>query len=57
MNYKTIKNDYKNIKRCVSFKLIEDIVVYNKGLFLEEFTRFKGGQLHPPKGGCLCKNF
>lgn len=44
MNYKTIKNDYKNIKRCVSFKLIEEIVVYNKGVFLEEFTRFKGDE-------------
>lgn len=44
MNYKTIKDDYKNIKRCVSFKLIEEIVVYNKGVFLEEFTRFKGDE-------------
>lgn len=44
MNYKTIKNDYKNIKRCVSFKLIEEIVVYNKGVFFEEFTRFKGDE-------------
>jgi hypothetical protein len=44
MNYKIIKNDYKNIKRYVSFKLIEEIVVYNKGVFLEEFTRFKGDE-------------
>lgn len=44
MNYKTIKNDYKNIKRCVSFKLIEEIVVYNKGVIFEEFTRFKGDE-------------
>lgn len=44
MNYKTIKDDYKNIKRCVSFKLIEEVVVYNKGVFLEEFTRFKGDE-------------
>lgn len=44
MNYKTIKDDYKNIKRCVSFKLIEEIVVYNKGVFFEEFTRFKGDE-------------
>lgn len=44
MNYRTIKEDYKNIKRCVSFKLIEEVVVYNKGVFLEEFTRFKGDE-------------
>ena len=44
MNYRTIKNDYKNIKRCVSFKLIEEVVVYNKGVFFEEFTRFKGDE-------------
>jgi hypothetical protein len=44
MKYGIIKNDYKNIKRYVSFKLIEEIVVYNKGVFLEEFTRFKGDE-------------
>lgn len=44
MKYGVIKYDYKNIKRCVSFKLIEEIVVYNKGVFLEEFTRFKGDE-------------
>ena len=44
MKYGVIKNDYKNIKRCVSFKLIEEVVVYNKGVFLEEFTRFKGDE-------------
>lgn len=44
MKYGVIKYDYKNIKRCVSFKLIEEIVVYNKGVFFEEFTRFKGDE-------------
>ena len=44
MKYGVIKNDYKYIKRCVSFKLIEEIVVYNKGVFFEEFTRFKGDE-------------
>ena len=44
MKYGIIKNDYKNIKRCVSFKLIEEVVVYNKGVFFEEFTRFKGDE-------------
>lgn len=44
MKYGVIKYDYKNIKRCVSFKLIEEVVVYNKGVFLEEFTRFKGDE-------------
>ena len=44
MKYGVIKNDYKNIKRCVSFKLIEEVVVYNKGVFFEEFTRFKGDE-------------
>lgn len=42
MNYKTIKDDYKNIKRCVSFKLIEKVVVYNQGKIFEEYTRFEG---------------
>lgn len=44
MKYGVIKYDYKNIKRYVSFKLIEEIVVYNKGVFFEEFTRFKGDE-------------
>ncbi len=44
MKYGVIKYDYKNIKRCVSFKLIEEVVVYNKGVFFEEFTRFKGDE-------------
>lgn len=44
MNYKTIKDDYKNIKRCVSFKLIEKVVVYNQGMIFEEYTRFEGDE-------------
>ena len=42
MNYGTIKDDYGNIKRCVSFKLIETITVYNKGQIFDEYTRFSG---------------
>lgn len=44
MNYGTIKNDYGNIKRCVSFKLIETVTVYNKGQIFEEYTRFYGDE-------------
>lgn len=40
MNYGTIKDDYGNIKRCVSFKLIETITVYNRGQMFDEYTRF-----------------
>ena len=42
MNYGTIKDDYGNIKRCVSFKLIETITVYNRGQIFDEYTRFYG---------------
>ena len=42
MNYGTIKDDYGNIKRCVSFKLIETITVYNRGQIFDEYTRFSG---------------
>lgn len=44
MNYGTIKDYYGNIKRCVSFKLIETITVYNKGVFFKEYTRFSGDE-------------
>ena len=44
MNYGTIKDYYGNIKRCVSFKLIETITVYNKGVFFNEYTRFSGDE-------------
>lgn len=44
MNYGTIKDDYGNIKRCVSFKLIETITVYNEGQIFGEYTRFYGDE-------------
>ena len=44
MNYGTIKDDYGNIKRCVSFKLIETITVYNRGEIFYEYTRFSGDE-------------
>ncbi len=46
MKYKDIKNDYKNIKRCVSFKLIEEVKVYNKGELFNEYTRFYGDEIY-----------
>ena len=44
MNYGTIKDYYGNIKRCVSFKLIETITVYNRGEIFYEYTRFSGDE-------------
>ena len=44
MNYGIIKDDYRNIKRCVSFKLIETITVYNRGQMFDEYTRFSGDE-------------
>lgn len=44
MNYGTIKDDYGNIKRCVSFKLIKTVTVYNKGVMFNEYTRFYGDE-------------
>ena len=44
MNYGTIKDDYGNIKRCVSFKLIETITVYNRGQIFYEYTRFSSDE-------------
>lgn len=44
MNYGTIRDDYGNIKRCVSFKLIETVTVYNKGIMFDEYTRFSGDE-------------
>ena len=44
MNYGIIKDDYGNIKRCVSFKLIETIIVYNRGEIFYEYTRFSGDE-------------
>lgn len=43
-SYNQIKSNIKNIQRCVSFKLIEQVIVYNKGEFLNEYTRFYGNE-------------
>lgn len=43
--YSVVKEDRKNIKRYVSFKIIERVVVYNKGVFFNEYTRFEGSEL------------
>lgn len=45
MKYKDIKYDYKNTQRCVSFKLIEKVKVYNEGTFAE-YTRFYGDKMY-----------
>ena len=45
MKYKDIKYDYKNTKRCVSFKLIEEVKVYNEGMMFAEYTRFYGDKM------------
>jgi hypothetical protein len=46
MKYKDIKYDYKNTKRCVLFKLIEEVKVYNEGMMFAEYTRFYGDQMY-----------
>ena len=45
MRYKDIKYDYKNTQRCVSFKLIEEVKVYNEGMMFAEYTRFYGDEM------------
>ena len=44
MNYFTIKNDRKNNKRYISFKIIEKVIVYNEGIMFKEYTRFYGNE-------------
>ena len=38
MRYSDIKDDWKNISRCVSFRIIEEVVDYNQGIMFEEYT-------------------
>ena len=45
MRYSDIKDDWKNISRCVSFRIIEEVVDYNQGIMFEEYTRYYGFQL------------
>ena len=42
MRYSDIKDDWKNISRCVSFRIIEEVVDYNQGIMFEEYTRTIG---------------
>ena len=45
MKYGTIKYNALDIKRYISFKIIEEVVVYNKGQIFDEYTRFRGSEL------------
>lgn len=45
MKYSTIKANALDIKRYISFKIIEEVVVYNKGQIFNEYARFRGSQL------------
>lgn len=43
MKYSVIKSNTLDIKRYVSFRIIEEVVVYNKGQIFNEYTRFQSG--------------
>lgn len=45
MNYSFIKNNKLDIKRYISFRIIEEVVVYNEGQIFDEYVRFRGSQL------------
>lgn len=45
MKYSTIKSNILDIKRYISFRIIEEVVVYNKGQIFNEYTRFRGSEL------------
>ena len=45
MNYSFIKNNKLDIKRHISFRIIEEVVVYNEGQIFDEYVRFCGSQL------------
>lgn len=45
MKYSFIKSNTLDIKRYVSFRIIEEVVVYNKGQIFDEYTRFRGSEL------------
>lgn len=45
MNYSFIKNNRLDIKRYISFRIIEEVVVYNEGQIFDEYVRFRGSQL------------
>lgn len=45
MKYGVIKYNTLDIKRYISFKIIEEVIVYNKGQIFDEYTRFRGSEL------------
>lgn len=45
MKYSTIKSNTLDIKRYISFRIIEEVVVYNRGQIFDEYTRFRGSEL------------
>ena len=45
MKYSTLKSNILDIKRYISFRIIEEVIVYNRGQIFDEYTRFRGSQL------------
>ena len=45
MRYSIIKSNRLDIKRYISFRIIEEVVVYNRGQIFGEYTRFRGSEL------------
>lgn len=45
MRYSTVKKDKRNLKRYISFRIIEKIVDYNVGKAFQEYSRFYGSEL------------
>lgn len=45
MRYSIIKSNRLDIKRYISFRIIEEVVVYNRGQIFDEYTRFRGSEL------------
>ena len=45
MKYSIIKSNVLDIKRYISFRIIEEVVVYNRGQIFDEYTRFRGSEL------------
>lgn len=45
MKYCDIKYNTLDIKRYISFRIIEEVVVYNEGQIFDEYVRFRGSEL------------
>lgn len=45
MKYSTIKSNILDTKRYISFRIIEEVVVYNEGQIFDEYVRFRGSEL------------